>query len=252
MPVDLSIVVPAYMEAEIIASSLNQLADWLDTHSYGQVEVIVVAADSTDGTADVAATLAHRFMRFQIVRPGARVGKGRDVRSGMLAATGRYRLFMDADLATPLHHLDDVKRVMDQNGQIGIAVRNLFKIHRGYLRKLMSKSANLAAQALAVPGIKDTQCGFKVFEASVAIAVFERMTMLKWSFDMEILAIARHLGYTISIFDVSDWHDPKEASEGLVGDSMASIVAKGFLDPFKIRLNIWRGRYNQSSHPNTV
>src|SRR5215469_6454375 len=116
-PIDLSIIVLAYMEAGIIADSLQQLAGWLKTHDYGTVEVMVVTADSADGTAKIAQSQAKLFQHFRVVNAGPRVGKGRDVRLGMFEARGRYRLFMDADLATPLRHLDDVKAFMDRGGQ---------------------------------------------------------------------------------------------------------------------------------------
>jgi dolichyl-phosphate beta-glucosyltransferase len=247
-PTDLSIIIPAFMEAANIADSLQRLSDFLKTRDYGQVEVLVVAADSPDGTARIAEGQARLFQNFRVVHAGPRVGKGRDVRLGMYEAHGRYKLFMDADLATPLVHLDDVKAFMDRNGQIGIAVRDLFRIHKGLMRKLMSKTANLAAQFLVVPGIKDTQCGFKVFEAKVAEDVFSRMTMLSWSFDMEILAIARMRRYKIDPIETPDWKDPKAEGQGLVGDSMIKVVLAGFLDPFKIRLNIWSGKYRRATY----
>src|ERR1035437_7500147 len=143
---------------------------------------------------------------------------------------------MDADLATPLRHLDDVHAFIAAGGQIGIAVRNLFRIHKGIMRKVMSKSVNIAAQVLVVPGIKDTQCGFKVFEASAAEEIFGRMTLLQWSFDLEVLAIARQLHYKIDFFECPDWKDPKAAGQGLVGDSQIKIVLNGVLDPFRMRL----------------
>ncbi|HUD11658.1 MAG TPA: glycosyltransferase [Candidatus Saccharimonadia bacterium] len=243
--IDLSIIIPAYMESRVIISSLMSLADWLKTHDYGNVEVIVVTADSPDGTAHLAESQADLFKHFRVVHAGPRVGKGRDARLGIFEARGRYRLFMDADLATPLKHLDDVYAFMKREGQVGIAVRNLFQIHKGFMRKMMSKSANIAAQALVVPGIKDTQCGFKVFEATAAEEIFSRMTMLKWSFDLEILAIARQLHYSIEYFEAPDWHDPKAAGQGLVGDSQLKTVFSGVLDPFKMRINIWAGKYKK-------
>jgi dolichyl-phosphate beta-glucosyltransferase len=147
---------------------------------------------------------------------------------------------MDADLATPLHHLEDVRKAIHNNADISIAVRDLLKIHDGFGRKLMSKGANLAAQILVVPGIKDTQCGFKVFSAEATEAVFSRQTMLKWSFDMELLGIARYLKFDIETFEAPDWHDPK--------DSIYRIVLNGLLDPFKIRWNIWSGRYRKPNY----
>lgn len=246
--IDLSIIIPAYMEAERIHQSLTRLAEFLGSGDFGNVEVLVVTADSPDGTAKIAASAANLFSHFRLIHAGPRVGKGRDVRLGMFEATGRYRLFMDADLATPLHYLNDVKVFMDQGGQVAIAVRNLLVIHKGIMRKVASKSANIAAQILVVPGIKDTQCGFKVFEAQAAKAIFGRMTMLQWSFDMEILAIARRLHYPVEFIEVPDWTDPKADSEGLGGDSILKVALGGFLDPFKIRLGIWSGRYKTAHY----
>lgn len=245
---ELSIVIPAYQEAAIIESSLDSLADYLDRHPFQSVEIVVVVANSPDGTARLARGKAHKFDRLRVVEPGSRVGKGRDTRYGMLEATGRYRVYMDADLATPLHHLEDVRRAIQERAHIAIAVRNLLSIHDGFGRKLMSKGANWAAQILVVPGIKDTQCGFKLFSAEAAEAIFTRQTMLKWSFDMELLGIARYLKYDITTFEAPDWHDPKEAAMGLVGDSIYRIVLNGLMDPFKIRWNIWAGRYRKPSY----
>lgn len=246
---DLSIIIPAYQEASIIESTLDALALYLKQKPLGEVEVLVVVASSPDGTASLAMAKTTLFDSLRVLDAGERVGKGRDVRFGMYEARGHYKMFMDADLATPLHHLEDVRQVMSQNAPIGIAVRDLLIIHKGLRRKLMSKLANLAAQALATAGIKDTQCGFKVFRGDIAEALFGRQTMLKWSFDMEILAIARYLRYPISCFEIPDWHDPKP--QGLAGDSQIQIVIKGFLDPLKIRKNIVFGRYKVPSYNHT-
>jgi dolichyl-phosphate beta-glucosyltransferase len=237
------------MEALTIAATLDQLAAYLKDKDYGSVEIVVVVPTSTDGTAAIARSRAGSFKQFKVVDAGPRVGKGRDVRLGIFESSGRYRVFMDADLATPLVHLDEVKAFMDQGGQIGIAVRDLLKIHKSWLRKIISASANIAAQLLVVPGIKDTQCGFKAFQAAVAEDLFSHMTMLEWSFDMEVLAIARMRDYKIEFFETPDWRDPKAKGHGLVGDSRIKVVLNGFFDPFKIRLNIWTGRYK---HPNYV
>jgi glycosyltransferase involved in cell wall biosynthesis len=246
--IDLSIIVMSYMESKFIVDTLKSLSAFLATRNYGTIEVLVVVADSPDGTARLAESQAKLFDHFRIIHAGPRVGKGRDVRLGMFEARGRYRLFMDADLATPLIHLDDVHAFMKRGGQVGIAVRNLFRIHKGISRKLMSKSVNIAAQILVVPGIKDTQCGFKVFEAKAAEDIFGRITLLNWSFDLEVLAIARQLHYKIEFFETADWKDPKMSNLGLVGDSLVKVVLGGVLDPFKLRLNIWAGKYKKPTY----
>ena len=242
--IDLSIIIPAYMEAPGIAHSLQQLAAFLATRDYGEVEVLVVVAESVDGTAEIAARQAGYFRHFRTVEAGPRQGKGYQVRVGMLEARGRYRVFMDADLATPLEHLDEVHQLAHRGVHVGVAVRDLVKIHKGMLRKLTTSAGNVLAQAVLLPGIKDTQCGFKFLEAAAAVEVFGRVTIPGWGFDLEVLAIARRLGYSIVTVEVPDWHDPKPEGAGLVGDSLLKVSLQVLRDLFKVRWNTWTGRYN--------
>jgi len=246
-PIDLSIVIPAYQEAGVITGTLERLSEWLDSHDYGEVEVVVVVAESPDGTAELARAQASKFTHFLLVEPGPRVGKGRDVRAGVLHSNGRYRLFMDADLATPLKHLDDVAQLMQGHADIGIAVRDLSRIHPGIKRRAISEFGNILAQVVLLPGIHDTQCGFKVFRADVAEAVFRRMTILGWGFDLEVLAIARKLGFKIKTFNAPDWFDPKAKVAGLSNDSVIDAAMQTFGDLIRIRLNLWTGAYRSPS-----
>lgn len=247
-PIDLSIIIPAYQEAAGIGGALERLAAFLKSRPYGEVEVLVVVADSPDGTADIAESKSKLFKHFRVVHAGPRAGKGRDVRLGIFEAAGRYRLFMDADLATPLEHLDDVYRLMGEGADVIIAVRNLWSIHKGLLRKMMSKFGNIFIQVLILPGIKDTQCGFKAFEANAATAIFSRQTMLGWSFDAEVLKIARLLHYKIRKIETPDWKDPKKPGMGLVGDSPLKAAIGTLLDTIEIRLNVWEGRYSKPTY----
>ena len=240
---DLSIIIPAYREAAVIESSLSKLAEWLKGHNYGDVEVLVVVADSPDGTAKLAERCAKDFASLRVVHAGPRVGKGRDVRLGMLEATDRYRLFMDADLATPLVHLDDVWRLMEHDATIAIAVRNLWSIHKQLSRKIITQAGNVLARFVLLSGIKDTQCGFKLFSAEATEAIFPKLTILGWGFDLEVLAIARKLKYPIDFIDTPDWRDPKAHTAGLAGDSTGGAALQVLGDLLRIRWNIIRGRY---------
>lgn len=241
--VDLSIIIPAYHEASTIEARLAELAAYLKDHDYGKVEVLVMA-QSDDDTGAAAKHDAKYFHRFRVINLGKRAGKGGAVRAGIFEATGRYRLFMDADLATPLHHLDEVKALMEQGAKVGIAVRDIISTHRG-LRKYLSEFGNLLTQVLIAPGISDTQCGFKVFEAEAAEQIFGRQTILGWAFDMELLLIARKLGYKIETFAANDWQDPK--TTGLVGDSALKTAVTMFQDMLRIRYRSLRGRYRNPS-----
>lgn len=243
--IDLSIIIPAYQEAGTIEHNLTILGDYLKSHHLGEVEVLVMT-QSDDDTAAAAQHEAKDFQHFRVISLGQRTGKGAAVRAGMFEATGRYKLFMDADLATPLHHLDNVYDLMQRNGQVGIAVRSISRTHRG-LRKLISEGGNLLTQLLIIPGIKDTQCGFKVFESGVASAIFSRQTIVGWAFDMEILLIARKLGYRIDTFPADDWHDPK--ASGLVGDSAFKAALGSLRDIVIIR---WKSLQGEYRHPSFV
>lgn len=246
---DLSIIVPAFKEEDVIGQSLERLAAFLNERpNYGEVEVIVVAPHGGDDTVKVASRHAKSFKHFRVIDAGERVGKGRDVRIGMLSAKGKYRLFMDADLATPLRHLDEVKELIDQDAKVIIAVRNLWKIHKTFARKLVSKVANIIVQVVALPGIKDSQCGFKAFEAEAAEQIFRRQTMLSWSFDVEVLAIARKLKYKIRTIEAPDWKDPKGETQGLAGESALKVALKQALDPVKVRFNLMRGTYRHPTY----
>lgn len=241
---DLSIIIPAYKEGAEFAQHLETLAAWLKTHDYGRVEVLVLS-DGDQSSGQMAESKAGLFNHLRAIYPGTRMGKGGAVRLGMFEATGKYRLFMDADLATPLRHLDDVQALIKQDAKVIIAVRDLLKIHKGLLRKFMSKFGNLVAQVLLTPGIQDTQCGFKAFEAEAAEAIFGRQTMTGWSFDVEVLKIARLLGYKISCIEAPDWHDPKVT--GLVGDSPLKAAIDTFVDMFIILFNSLKGQYRHTT-----
>ncbi len=241
--IDLSIIIPAYHEAQRIEQTLQTLAEYLKDHDYGRVEVLVIA-QSDDDTGAAAKHEAKYFHSFRVVNLGKRAGKGGAVRAGMFEAVGRYKLFMDADLATPLNHLDDVARLMAKQAKVGIAIRSINSTHHG-LRKLLSEIGNLLTQILIVPGIKDTQCGFKVFQDEAANEIFSRQQILGWAFDMELLLIAKRLGYKIETFPANDWKDPK--ANGLVGESALKTSIAMFKDMVKIRLNALTGKYRDKT-----
>jgi glycosyltransferase involved in cell wall biosynthesis len=247
-PPDLSIVIPAYQEAAFIAASLTRLASFLAARpQLGRVEVIVVVADSSDGTERLARGCAPLLGQLTVLAAGPRAGKGRDVRLGMLAATGAYRMFMDADLATPLHHLDSVHRLMRRDAAAVIAVRDLGSCHAGRKRRFITRWGNMLARLVLLPGLTDTQCGFKAFRGDVSDAVFRRSTIDGWGFDLELLALTRRLGHEVQTVTVDDWSDPKAAAQGLVQDAPMRAALRVLRDLVRIRVNLWRGRYELAS-----
>ncbi|TAK89689.1 glycosyltransferase [Patescibacteria group bacterium] len=238
-----SIIVPAYQEAARIESTLDQLAGYLKQHNQVQTEVVVVVADSPDGTATLARAKASLFASLRVVEPGTKVGKGRDVRVGIYEAVGEHKLFMDADLATPLHHLEPAWRALEQGADVVIAVRNLTSSHTG-LRRLVSGLGNALVRLFLLPGYKDTQCGFKGFTAAAGEQLFSRQTILGWGFDMEILTIARQLKLKVVQLPISDWSDKPN---GTFEDQVSSAAIETLGEMFTIWWQRLRGRYRQPS-----
>lgn len=231
---ELSIVVPAYAEAPLIATSLRALAGFLAARPAGSTEVLVVVAESDDGTLELARECAPLFDQCTVIDAGPRAGKGRDVRLGMLAARGRYRVFMDADLATPLHHLDRLQPHIAVDAPVVIGVRDLWQTHRRLSRRLVATGGNLAIRGLLLRGMSDTQCGFKMFRADVCEEVFATATVDGWGFDLEILAIARRLGHHVATLTIDDWSDPKPAELALGADR----IGRSALEVLKVLLRL--------------
>lgn len=247
--IDLSIVIPTYKEQGRIGESLVQLAKYLKTCRYS-VEVLIVDADSPDRTVAEAQAEAKLFRHFRVLsagpKPPGRAIKGKQVRAGMFEAKGRYIVFMDADLATPLKYLHSVFDAMDAQKPVAICVRDLNQSHRG-LRKMISGFGNFLVQVTLLPGIRDTQCGFKAFERGAAHKIFARQQILGWGFDLEILAIARKLGYSIELIDTPDWHDVKTGSK-LGGTSAIKAALQVFFDLINVKFGMLTGRYRQPSY----
>lgn len=220
----LSIVIPAYREERYLGATLTALHTYLAALDWlGTTEVIVVTADGSDRTAAIAREQLAAFPHTRHLEPGPKVGKGRDVRAGMLVATGGLVVFMDADMATPLHHIERfVRRLRGQDGEtaadVVIGSRDLRSIHHDWMRSTSSQVANRLVQTLLLPGVRDTQCGFKAFRGELVRELFEPMITLGWGFDFEVLGRARLAGYQIDELEVSDWADPK-GDEGLVGEA---------------------------------
>ncbi|QDY81117.1 glycosyltransferase family 2 protein [Streptomyces qinzhouensis] len=198
----LSVVVPAYNEAERLLPTLRAVRDHLDADPgrWGPWELIVVDDGSTDDTAAVARTAAADDPRIQVVTTPHNRGKGHALRQGVLASYGRRVLVTDADLATPVEELDQLDALLtaeDAAAVIGSRAHpdSLIDVHQWRGREWLGRAGNLLIRAVAVPGLRDTQCGFKLFDGERARAAFAASVLDGWAIDVEIL---RH-------FRRSDW-----------------------------------------------
>lgn len=205
----LSVIIPAYNEEKRILVTLFDIYTYFKDKNF-LFEIIIVDDGSTDNTYSlVNKFLSNHFKRYKIIKNSHNRGKGYSVKEGMLRARGDYVLFMDADNSTNIKELD-VFLPYFKKYNVMIASRAFngerVKIKRRFLRFLFSKFSNIVIQVLAVPGVKDTQCGFKIFSKLACRKVFERQTIFGWGFDFEILSIAKHLGYEIKEIPVNWVH----------------------------------------------
>jgi glycosyltransferase involved in cell wall biosynthesis len=238
----LSIVVPVFNEGPGIADCVQRLADYLD--GIGARWEIVIADDgSTDATVAIASAIAARDARVRL-SGGAHRGKGAAVRRGMLAATGDWRFMADADLSMPpaeIARFLDLARRNPAHVHVVVASREApgaRRIGEPWRRHAVGRVFNRLVQVLVLPGIDDTQCGFKLFSARAATAVFPRTTLDGFAFDVEVLLLARRAGFTVHEIGI-EWHCRP--------DSRVSVWrgAAAFADVLRVRWNAWTGRYRR-------
>lgn len=204
----LSVIIPAYNEAKRIPGTLRSVHEYLSRQAY-DYEVLVVNDGSTDATASVSTNL--QIPNLKVIDNKENRGKAYAVQQGMLAATGDFRLFMDADNATTIDTLDRMIPLLADNQVIiaSIGIPGAKKIgHEPFYRRLLGKAGNLWIRIWATPGIHDTQRGFKLFTAQAVQAIFPKMKTFGWGFDVEILALARKFGFKIKEVPIIWNNDP--------------------------------------------
>ncbi|HXG23504.1 MAG TPA: dolichyl-phosphate beta-glucosyltransferase [Chthonomonadales bacterium] len=196
----LSVVVPAFNEEARIGASLKKMLAYFDGRGY-EYDILVVDDGSTDGTREIVEAAIQEHPNLRILHYDGNRGKGYAVRYGMLQATGNFVLFSDADLATPIEEEQKLFDAIRQGADIAIGSRDIpgSKLERrqSILREMGGKLFNRCVQWIAVPGIRDTQCGFKLFTRAAAHNIFSRCEIDNFSFDVEVLYLGRLLGYKI-------------------------------------------------------
>jgi dolichyl-phosphate beta-glucosyltransferase len=207
---DLTIVVPALHEERRLGKTLESLALYLGSEPILQgkhVEVVLVVADTTDKTLEIAEEKSRLFSTYQIVQPGPRYGKGRDVRAGMQVAHGACVMFMDADMATPLWHIGQFYQICSSGVAVVVGARDLRRYRHDFLRVFISAAGNVLFRVAGGVWLEDSQCGFKMFSARASKLCFEHLNILGWGFDMEVLAAARANHLPIQKVQLSDYKD---------------------------------------------
>lgn len=239
----LSVVVPAYNEETRLPETLSRLIAFLDGCDYSRVEVIVVDDGSRDATARLVEEQAERDSRFRLVRNPGNRGKGYAVRHGMMEATGDWRLMTDADLSSPIDQLSVLQQEADaHNAAVAIGSRalnrKLVKKHQPWLREMGGRFFNLVMSLLTGLPFRDTQCGFKLYRADAASAVFPRQRLDGFSFDVEDVFIAVRRGFKVIEVPVA-WANAEGTKVTM------AATARAFADLAAIRWNALTGRYRE-------
>jgi dolichyl-phosphate beta-glucosyltransferase len=219
----LSIVIPAYNEAERIEASLHKALDYFKDQSY-EYEIIVADDGSTDNTVSIAKGISDKVKVYALPK---NTGKGAAVRLGMLSATGEIRIFTDADFSTPIYEVEKIIYSMKNNYDVVIGSRalnyDLVKEHQPFYREFMGKTFNKFVQFLVIKGIKDTQCGFKGFSSKAAEDIFSRTKIDGFSFDVEALYLANKAGYRIDEVPV-EWYNDDRSKVNPITDSINMLL----------------------------
>lgn len=221
-------------------ATLEQAYSFVKQQAY-PVEVLVVENGSQDRTLEIAQEFAATHPQFRVLSESAR-GKGRAVQRGMLAARGQYRFMCDADFSMPAAEINRFLPPALEGVDIAIASREApgaVRYNEPPYRHFVGRIFNSLIRFLALPGLHDTQCGFKCFRGDVAEDLFRRQTIAGWSFDVEVLFIARHLGYRIVEIPIH-WYFNPDSKVSVLRDS-----ARMALDLIKIRLRALQGAYDR-------
>lgn len=232
-----SIIIPAHNEQNRLPGTLEQIFHFLEQQTF-TAEVLVVENGSTDQTYAIAQQFAKQYADLRVLQ--SKKGKGAAVQHGMLNAKGEYRFMCDADLSMPVEEIVKFIPPKLQDFDIAIASREAkgaVRYNEPAYRHWGGRGINFIIQSLILPGLNDTQCGFKCFRAEVAEDIFKLQTLQGWSFDIELLYIARCHGYRIVEIPVH-WYHFSDSKVSALRDAVRMIQ-----DIFRIHANARRGLY---------
>lgn len=235
----LSIIIPAHNEAVRLPSSLEKINSFLKSQTY-KTEIIVVENGSTDDTLAIANGLKSKIKNLIVIHEYLR-GKGWAVKKGMKIAKGEYRFICDADLSMPIEELPRFFPPNLKETPIAIASREApgaIRYNEPEYRHIIGRIFNWLVRMIVLPGLQDTQCGFKCFRADVVEKVFPLVTITGWTFDVEALFIARRLGYSIREIPIP-WYHNTHSNVRVLRDSLQMGT-----DLLRIRWKALTGKYN--------
>lgn len=243
----LSVIIPAYNEEKRITVTLLDIDKYLSRQNY-DYEIIVVSDGSKDNTAEVVRGFQAKIRNLRLIDNKENHGKGYAVKQGMLEARGDYRLFTDADNSTTIDHLDKFFPFFKEGYEIvigsievkGAEVEERAAFYRRWLGRISKYIIRIVA---GLWEIHDSQRGFKLFAKGAAEAIFSKQTIMRWGFDIEILAIAKKMGFKIKEVAV-DWKNPGESKVSL------KSYLRTFQELLKIKYNLVTNKYKINKHEN--
>lgn len=237
----LSVIIPSYNEAHRIGKTLLSVSEFLKKQAF-QSEILVVSDGSKDETASVVNALKNQIPNLSVINNQENHGKGWVTRQGMLAARGDIRLFMDADNSTKIEEIEKFLPYFEQGFDLVIGSRRIsgavIAVHQGLLRDFLGGVFRFIVHTLVPVSVTDSQCGFKAFSARAASAIFPKQTIYRWAFDVEILALAKRLGFKIKEVPII-WVNDTESHVKFSG------MVKMLLEILQIRWNLWTNKYRE-------
>ncbi len=237
----LSVIIPAYNEEKNIEKTIRSVFSYLKEKNI-EHEIIVVTDAPTDKTVNIIYSFKNDIPTLELINVEKNRGKGFAVKTGMFKAKGDFRLFTDADNSTTIDHIEKMAPYLEEGYDVviaSIAVKghNVAAGSEPIWRRTFGKLGNLFIQIMVVPGIHDTQRGFKIFTAKAAENIFPKLTIERWGFDIEVLALARRFGYKIKEVPV-DWKNAPESHVGL------KAYFQVLMETVKIRWNLMTKKYD--------
>ena len=239
--IKLSVIIPAYNEERRIGPTLLDIDRYLSQQDYAS-EVLVVIDGAKDNTASVVKKYEEMIDNLRVINNQENHGKGYVVRQGLLEANGQYRLFMDADNSTTVNHVEKFFPALEEGYSVVIGSRDLkeskISKHQAKWKEFLGNAGNLLIQGIGgLWGIPDTQCGFKVLTAEAADKVCRAMKIDRWGFDIEMLVLAKKMGFRIQQLPV-EWKNDE--------DSKVSVGAyfQTLKELFQIRWNLISRKYD--------
>ncbi len=238
----LSIVIPAYNEAQRIGGTLEKIREYINSKPFA-FEVIAVDDGSTDRTSDLLQEAAAHFPAMRALRNDHNRGKGYSVRRGVLEAQGRFVLFTDADLSAPIEEADKLLAALGSSGAdaaVGSRAlrRDLIGVHQPWFREFGGRCFNLLVRLLTGLKISDTQCGLKLFRSASTRRAFELQRVEGFGFDPELLFLIERLGGKV-VEEPVRWNDNPATKVHFIRDASRML-----LDLVALRWRMWRGKYS--------